>query len=1195
MHSDSPLINKMSLSPEEALRQLDLIKDKSELGSNNSSVVVEQPGKTIADKLTDEIQKMILSVLKLDSKDFSATTPLMDYGLDSIAATEIGTLFTNDFNIVIPPTVFFEFQDLQSFITYLLENHKTEIQERYVNEIEESSPELPVKNKESVIKVASFEGGSANDAGDSADETELLSIESLWKQSESETNTIASPDAVPNSELLTFSSNNKTEVRQPAKEVMQSMQAYVDQALVHNITRKNTHNLEYVTYGNGEPVLVLGGLLMHYSAMWLVNIKELGKHYRLIMFHMPGCGNLELYENLSLDSLAKDISDVLDSQGITKPLPVVGCSFGGVLAQAFTIAYPERCSALSVTVTTPFAEGASDFQLLMKELQTSSRFMEINRGWPMASLPAYQQVIEGFDFREALEKLDMPALVIAGAKDKYTTPAYSKMITEKLSGAEYIEFSDAGHLLPFTHYEDYNAAVLEFLDSVTPIEKQPDIKEGKVSSFLPAKQNTLELVEDYIALGNQGHCVILSAPSAQLSFLLNIFCNKNKTQWEDYTSYFVTSAEEAFDAAIRLARHHARNKKPKSEGKVIIIDEKDRWLNYFDPLNKGEANSLVPNILFVKDIKHAESLLSTDDICAVAWVSSHSENTSEVERFLSLLKSHNALSILLENNSLEKNVSEWTSYSINQHPDIVVFGENISGSQAPIGACLINKNIANPWIMTPNEGYIRQPMASFGLTVKLAYEYLVDQLNPIISSENHKLLRQIEADPEVSYETHLRYGNTGYAKVARMHGYDARFYEGRGLRSRIVRKNETSREIIDCLSNVGNSPRGLNPQDIIDDVLHTHDSRDDYWFKLGKFLSEKTGFDHTLPASSQTTVIESALTLALLAKPERNKVLCFTDGAGFSLLSAATSFDKVFDLFRKPFEPLYPDSVFIDPAKENAAELLEKELLSGEIGFVWFETIQVEGNAVRPLPAHLIELINKHKESGGYLIGVDETQTNISTGKLLHSEGIVDSPDIVAIATGLCDSLFPVGAVLANSNIIEKAQKTNPHRLKELQQRSACQLSAHIALNSLNKIYNDHLLDKVPQLGGYLQSSLKNLQKEFPLICDVRGEGLLLAVEFDLSAYGSFIQQSFGYLLWGAMLRDPEFGVALVVCPIHNQSLRFVVPLTATKNEIDIIVENLRRRVAGGVEQVISDCASYCIERGDPKTAEFLTSIITTN
>lgn len=55
----------------------------------------------------------------------------MDYGLDSIASTEIGTLFTQRFGISVPPTVFFEFQNLQSFCGYLLANHHGQLLEHY--------------------------------------------------------------------------------------------------------------------------------------------------------------------------------------------------------------------------------------------------------------------------------------------------------------------------------------------------------------------------------------------------------------------------------------------------------------------------------------------------------------------------------------------------------------------------------------------------------------------------------------------------------------------------------------------------------------------------------------------------------------------------------------------------------------------------------------------------------------------------------------------------------------------------------------------------------------------------------------------------------------------------------------------------------------------------------------------------------
>ena len=246
-------------------------------------------------------------------------------------------------------------------------------------------------------------------------------------------------------------------------------------------------------------------------------------------------------------------------------------------------------------------------------------------------------------------------------------------------------------------------------------------------------------------------------------------------------------------------------------------------------------------------------------------------------------------------------------------------------------------------------------------------------------------------------------------KVARLHGFDARFYEARGMRSRMSRDGSPSTEIIDCFVNVGTCPRGLNPEVVISEVVQQHDSRKDYWIELQQQVQEQTGFQHSLPASGNITAVEAAQTLGFLARPEQKKLLCFTGGLGFTLLSAASSCDKVFDIFRQPFQPIYPHTVFIDPTAENAAQDLEEQLLSGEIGMVWFETIQVDANASRPLPKQLIELINKHQQKQGYLVGVDETQTNLMTGKLLHSQGLVNAPNIVALGTALCRFTFAYG------------------------------------------------------------------------------------------------------------------------------------------------------------------------------------------
>lgn len=1229
---NAPFLQNLDLTPEEALRQLELMMSgptglEEGLNQELANITPQKVQGSMLERLAEDIRDLVLSVLKLDQADFSPTTPLMDYGLDSIAATEIGNLFTSRFNIVIPPTVFFEFQDLQSFVNYLVDNYQAELKTLYPDSpieahrsvaepmaaaqvqvqssVEEPSgvelaktESLPQANAAVIVPI-----GRTNKPQEAPPATPAegpMSIENLWEMSEAEPAVVNGappvrpqsirPTAVPKAEIKRV--ERQSEVRQPSREFLDAMKPYADQALVHTISRANKRKLEYATYGEGPPLLMLGGLLMHYSVMWLTNMKALGEHHKLIMFHMPGCGGLDLYEGLNLRTIAEDIADVLDAQGITQPLPVFGCSFGGVMAQAFVTAYPERCSALAVAVSTPFAEGATNFQLLMKELQVSSRFMELNRGWPMARLPAYEKVIEGFDFSPQLRKLDIPSLIVAGGKDRYTTPEFSRMMAENLKGARLVEFPDAGHLLTFSHHEEFNPMLIEFLASVPTREAViPARKQDSV--FLSATQDTLDVIKSYVENGQQGHCVMLSEHSAQLALTLNALCNQNKAEEATYRSYFVPSLDEAVDAAFRLARHHERNRNPKSAGKILVIDGSPRWTNYFNPLRRNPAETLVPDIEVVADLQQAIQLLQQHEFVAVAFIASHGTSVNMVDEFLAALEDSKALSILVEMNDHDCDPAQWLSRSISQHPDLIVFGEAISGFQAPVGAMLVNQVVNNPWLMTPSEGYVRQPMASFGLTVKLAFEYLSLQAAEVLTPRQHQTLRQIAVDQTLTYEIHSTYGNVGYAKVANMHGYDARFSEGYGLRSKVSRKGERAREIIDCLGNVGSAPRGLNPQDIVDNVLAAHRPQHDYWQDLAKLLQEETGMPYTLPTSSQTTALESALTLAHLAAPKRNKVLCFSGAAGFSMLSANSAMDTVFDLFRKPFLPLYPHTVFIDPASPDAAQALEKELLGGELAFVWIETIQVEGNAVRPLPQHLIELINKHRAAGGYLIALDETQTQLGTGKFLHSEGLIASPDIVTLAMGLADSLFPIGAVLATEHVIEAARQTNATRVRELMERSANQLSAHIALNALQQIEDQGLMQQAEATGAYLKGELRKLAEEFPLIRDVRGEGLVLGVEFNLDGYDGFVQQSFGYFLWGAMLRDEEFGVAVVVCPIHNRSIRVMPPLTISHEEADIIVTNLRRRMQEGVEQILENCAAYAIQRGDHRLAGFLSSIAT--
>lgn len=1206
--------------------------------SSNTMVSEATDEQQLQNLLQTDLQNLVLKVLKIDAADFSATRALMDYGLDSIASTEIGNLFTEAFKITLPPTIFFEFQDLESFVGYLMVNHHSEIAAKYADNLTLQTTPQPaqVHNAAPAPIAATITTAPTSPVEKVASVPELQSVEALWQSAETTaetaathistspepttsttapkdtvSETISQPNQVQPSELLSIEqmwarfevksvpaaslmtpnvSNLPDDQAGPTAELLQQMQQFTDQANRICLQRPNRKPLEFAVYGEGEPVLLLGGLVMQYDVMWRLQLQELGKKHRLIMFHMPGCEQSEFYPEMSLASITEDIKDLLDTLAITS-LPIIGYSFGGILAQSFSLTYPERCSALCLTVSSATSEGATDFQILMRELQKSSLFMALNRHWKIPSLPTYQGVISGCDFTPKLPSINVPTLVISGSEDSYQTPQQGQKIAALIPGAKFKQFNGAGHLLGFTHYAEYNKTLLDFLAQAAP--QQPTKKESNINTheaspsvFKPTSSHSLDVVKEYVHNGEQGHCAILSTQSAKTAYLLNRICNQQAQG--QYRSYFMTSLEESLDAALRLARHHARNKAPGGAGTILMLDPSGYWQNYFDPLNKGSKNALVPGIEFMSSMNAVDNYIATRDAKDIAAVATIPADLSATEQLLGTLREQQITSVLIEANELSSSLIP----SLQGQADLIVLGECITDFQAPLGACMIHSSMKNPWLMTPNESYVRHVMTSFGLTLKLAFEYLSNQFSSSISGQDHQYLRRVDASPDANYQAHLEYANVGYAKVARLHGFDARFYEARGVKSRLSLDGSQSREIIDCFVNVGTCPRGLNPQDISTQVIAKHQPQQDYWQQLAQHLQTQTGFTNTLPASSNITAVEAAITLGLMAKPKQNKLLCFTGGLGFTMVSAASSCDKVFDIFRQPFLPLFNNTLFIDPIAEDAEQALESALTSGEIGMVWFETIQVDANASRPIPDNLTKLINQHQATAGYLIGVDETQTNLVTGSLLHSHAKVPNPDIVALGTALCDSLLPMGAVLYNAAVEGAAKQTNPRRLADLKGRNQSPLASHIALNSLQDIEQQGLMISAKNSGTYFKNALNQLQQEFPLISEIRGEGLLLTLEMDLKGQNAFVERSFGYLLWGAMLRDKEQGVAVAVCPIHNNCIRFLPPLTITQDEIDSIINNLRRTLSLGIDGVLQNCSEYSRERGDIQTSDFLAGLV---
>lgn len=1173
------------ISADEALSMLDAI------GTGQSTPTGADDLKA---RIVQDLGLLIASVLKLQLEDLSPGRTWMDYGLDSIASTELATLFTEKYGLSLPPTIFFEFQNIDSFADYLLSSHRVQLEKKYsvhlprlvIAKAGSATPTIPPKH---VRPSPTPEGGPS-------------SIEALWgdagRSMPSATRGLAaSPVSEPvevRSPLDRVIAFPKSTDREPSVEDLRRCRPLVEAAELHGFQRRGGGKLECATFGRGRPLLLLGGLVMHYSVMWQLQLEQWGAEHRLVMFHMPGCGGASLYDGVTLDSLVDDVAQVLEELGIAEAVPVLGYSFGGVLAQAFALRHPARCSALAVCVSTSSADGVGDFRSLMQELQKSPRFMEVNRGWPMAALPTYGRVVEGFDFRSALGRLGMPTLVVSAEDDRYMTPAYSSALSARIPNARLLEFRDAGHLVGFTHHDEFNRAVLDFLAEVhgrRPVHGAEDPSNPTICS--DATDETLQLLSEYVRSGEQGHTIMLSPAVAQAALLLDAGLGASKREKRSTRSYFLTSGVEAVDSAFRFARHLARNRSGSSRGGILLVDRTDQVIRHFDPLGMGTSGALVPGIQSVSDLDAASDILAGSDareIVALAYVADPRDTIEDAGRFLAMAKAASLTSILIDRNDTGTLPSDWLSVRMPERTDIVVLGEALGGFQVPAAAMVVGDNVANPWLMTPNEGYVRHPMANLGFTARVVLEHLAKHLP--LDAARVREFRRIASDPEANYEAHSRYGNSGYARVARMHGFDARFYEGRGARSRMVLANRPPRDIVDCLSNVGTCPRGINPLDIATEVAGAHSRERDYNADLRSFLHATTGFEVFLQAPSYVAAIDTALALGLAGSGGRTKIVAFTGGAAFSLASAAVARDALFDSFRTPFQPVYARTVFIDPDTPEARAKLEEELAGGDVALVWLETIQVEGNATRPLPSDLVETVEGMRGSGGYLVAVDETQTALWTGHMIHSARTVREPDIAVLGTALTDGVLPIGGVLTRGTLLGAAYKAHPSWARAAERMHVCQLSAHVALHSLEDIQARGLLELARTNGIYLRTALEALQSRHPIVADVRGEGLLLTIELNLDAQPQFVRQSFGYLLWGWMLRDANGGVATVVCPLHNNCLRLAPPLTITREEIDAIVAGFDRALTVGIPGVLRDCATYCEERGDMRTATYIGGLV---
>jgi 4-aminobutyrate aminotransferase/(S)-3-amino-2-methylpropionate transaminase len=242
------------------------------------------------------------------------------------------------------------------------------------------------------------------------------------------------------------------------------------------------------------------------------------------------------------------------------------------------------------------------------------------------------------------------------------------------------------------------------------------------------------------------------------------------------------------------------------------------------------------------------------------------------------------------------------------------------------------------------------------------------------------------------------------------------------------------------------------------------------------------------------------------------------------------------------YRSLWPD----DPERvaRHCAKCLDDVIrfeTSGDVAAFIAEPVLGEGGIIVP-PANYFREIKKVLDQHGILFIADEVQSGFGrTGKMFAIEYYGVTPDILVTAKGIADG-FPLSAFTTRPEIAA-AYKPGDH----LSTFGGNPVSCAAALANIQVMQDERLAERAEEIGEYAMKKLRELQKQNPIIGEVRGLGLMIGVELvrdeKLTPAGAEAEA-----LRDSLLKQ---GVLVGVGGVYGNVVRFQPPLIITKEQID--------------------------------------------
>lgn len=342
--------------------------------------------------------------------------------------------------------------------------------------------------------------------------------------------------------------------------------------------------------------------------------------------------------------------------------------------------------------------------------------------------------------------------------------------------------------------------------------------------------------------------------------------------------------------------------------------------------------------------------------------------------------------------------------------------------------------------------------------------------------------------------------------------------------------------------------------------------------ELAEALSSLTGhrLSRVLLAPSGAVAVSTALKIARLATGRKQFISMWGSFHGATLDAISVGGEAI---FRDTAGPLMPGVIHVPPSRPErcslgcdrkcgvqvgdesgmrCAEAIENALSSGgDVAGVIAEPIRCTTVSIPP-PAYWKRVRELCDRSGALLI-FDEIPTCLGrTGKMFAYEHFGIVPDVLVIGKGLGGGIMPLAATLVRDGLVDGSRTALGHYTHE-----KSPVASAAALATIRVIIEDQLVERSAVLGERIHARLCELKKCFDSIADVRGRGLLLAVEIaarsgrheDATAIAE-------HVMYAALARGLNFKVS------DGNVLTLTPPLTLTDDEaeqsLDILAASLR-------------------------------------